>query len=296
MESSNLFKMRYLLIFTLIIVSVYLSFIPANDGTEGFKKENITKPLKHNPLYEIEPQSEEVISQVKQILKAPLTYLCKGGQVYIFESYDKKWVVKFMKYHLINPSLKNYLLAPIPYIGEPIKELVLRRSKKFDQLNLGYIHGYNLYPDKAAILYLHFNPTENYFGSQSLIDKAGNSHWVDLDKTAFIVQKKGIPLNEVIGPLLKQKNYSAASKKINQIFDLYRSQYALGLHDKDYGVMKNFGFQEESPFHLDLGKLVLDKEMSEKNKGEEDLVKVKKRLIHWVKKHYPHTLNQLEIR
>lgn len=226
-------------------------------------------------------------------IKQPLTYLGKGGQAYAFETADGKLVLKFLKFKTFRPRLSNKLISLIPFMGDYEANFIAKKQKKFAELYEGYKLAYMLNQEGSGLLYLHFEPTQNQFGTVELIDRQGKKHLVDLDTTVFVIQEKGRLLNELLDEALDQGDHQKAENLLLSFMKFYLSQYAKGLYDRDYGLVHNVGFVGEKPIHIDMGKITYDERMKDPKVQKEDLKLVFKRFEKWLLKHHPKQASQL---
>jgi len=121
----------------------------------------------------------------------------------------------------------------------------------------------------------------------------GFTRTVNLDDVAFIVQKRGVPLRDVVTHLMKQNERTQVKERIRQIFALYRREYAKGLMDHDHGVLRNVGFIGEKPIHLDVGKLMEKEEIEKEEMQREDLLLVAHNIELFFKERYPDMVEEM---
>lgn len=248
---------------------------------EGFKVENIYGELSFNPIFEAAPPSNEEIALIRPILKEKLRYLTKGGQVYVFESADGKWVVKFMKYHLERPALISLLKGALLNFNTFEETIEIRKQQRL-ALFEGNLLAKTYYPEGSGLLYLHFNPTHSLWGFTTLVDKEGSEHLVNLDAIPFIIQKKATPFAAEIAALAATGNQEKISTHCNALLAFIDRLHDLGFVDKDYGVYKNFALSEGQFIHLDMGKLVQYSAPLDPDKRKAELKEINRRLTAWL--------------
>ena len=81
---------------------------------------------------------------------------------------------------------------------------------------------------------------------------------------------------------------------IASVLAMYVAEYQMGIYDRDHGVLDNIGFIEESPFHLDTGKLTEDESLKEKTIYQQDLQIVIWQIEQWIQKNYPIYFDQID--
>lgn len=271
-------------IFFLLAIALF-ALSKLYEYTHDFRVEYISSPITYHPEWEIKglPSNKEIRPLFSQSFK----YLGKGGQAYAFESEDGKYVLKFVKFKFLQPRLKHQLISFIPFFEDWNNNEMERRLRKFHDFYLGYKCAFEVNQKNSGLLYLHFNPTFNQFGSVTIFDRNGLKHTVDLDQTVFIVQKKSKMLNELLVNLLDHGQVEEAKRKIEKILDMYLAHYQMGLHDLGFGVIHNTGFSGDLPIHVDLGKMTWDEDIMRQECYKTDLVTIASKIEEWLKENYP---------
>ena len=260
-----------------LALGVGLCFLPGK--REPFRLEYVQGE------FEVGLESEGEIE--KGILVQPFRFLGKGGQVYAFESEDGQWVLKLLRFKSLRSRLKNRVISWLPFMGDWEKNFVARRERKFAALFEGYSAAFRLNRETSGLVLLHFHPTQGEFGEVDLYDNEGVRHRLNLDTSVFIVQKKGRPVNEIIDEKMALGDVEGAAGLLQRLLEAHSEGYAKGLYDKDYGLIHNFGFIDDRPLHIDLGKVVYDERMKEASYQKADLERVMGRLKEWLVRHHP---------
>lgn len=254
--------------------------------TDDFRISNIQYDMPYHAEWEITPLTLAEDLQVKNILNQTFTYLGKGAQSYAFTSADQKYVLKFFKFKHLRPSFLVDMLPPIPPFKDYKENLAARKKRKL----FGVFEGYRLAFDKdraeSGLIFIQLNPSHISM-PVTLIDKIGLKRTVDLGTVAFILQEKGTTLRDTFKNDLERDDVAAVKQKINQIFDLYLSEYQKGIYDHDHGVMQNTGFIGNRPIHLDVGKLLKDEQIKQPEIYKADLIKVADKIKEWLCANYP---------
>lgn len=237
-----------LLIFVLARLYYYL--------TDDFRVGNITyreMPYEHeNALL---PPTDAELNAVKSILNQKFYYMDKGAQSYAFASENGEYVLKFFKFKHLKPHWFTELLPSISPFNHFKEHSRIRKQRKLASLFEGYEIAFAKNKEGAQLFFLHLTPTD-FLGQQTtVVDKVGRKHLLDMDKTVFLIQKKGETLRNRLRLALNQGDISAAQKDIALIINMYLEEYQKGIFDRDHGVLQNTGFIGSKPFHLDVGKL-----------------------------------------
>ncbi len=271
----------YILGLLLVIASIlfYDRFI--ND----IHKSNITQEIPYHAEWEITPLSDNEQVVLDNILNQKFSYLGEGGQSYIFASADQKYVLKLFKYKRFRPAwFINFL--PDALFSDFRKHHIKSRAKKLTTVFDGHHVAYEKNKEGSALIFVQLN-APHIPKSVTLTDKLGFEMQVDLGETAYVLQQKGEMLRLVFPRLIKNGQIDLVKERIGQIFQMYLSEYNKGIYDDDHGVMQNFGFIEDKPFHLDVGKFKIDDNYKKSEIHEADLLKVSERMRLWFRKYYP---------
>lgn len=256
-------------------------------ATDDFRLSNIIYEMPFQSKWEINSLTPSEKEQLDHILDQKFTYLGKGAQSYAFTSDDQQYVLKFFKFKHLRPL---WIVNILPNIS-PIKEFKERESerklRKLHGVFDGYRLAYDVNKDESGLIFIQLNPNQNFNKKVTVIDKIGLERTIDLNSVIFIVQHKGKTLRTVLNDLLSTGNVAKFNERVNQIFDLYFSEYHKGIYDRDHGVMHNTGFVGDKPIHLDVGKLSEDEMIKQPQNYKEDLQKIVNKITSWVQQNYP---------
>ena len=261
---------------SLLIICVSVSAIFAYSFCDRqFKKSNIQEEW---PLVEMASLTKDDQILLEKIVSQPFHYLDRGKQSFVFESQDKKVVLKFFDKRCLNSG-------KFPFIFNIKKK---RCAKKIEQLFEGYRVAQEYDAGNTGLLYLQLVPDSSYSVKVDLIDRFGIKHVIDLSEVPFVVQEKATPLRNLISKQLNKGNVEEAKKKLFRMVSLYIDEYRRGIMDLDHNFMYNTGFVGENPIRIDLGRLKLNEEIKNPQCYRQDLNKVFiQRLGKWLESHYP---------
>lgn len=255
--------------------------------TDDFRLSNMTYPLPFEAPWKVPHLTIDERAELALILDQNFHYIGKGAQCYAFQSDDRQFVLKFFKFKHLKPNLFVDLIPPISPFKSYKRKCIERKKRKL----IGVFNGYDLAFREnrigSELLYVHLVPTDDLNLHVKVFDKIGFERQIDLDRTVFLVQRKGETLRMRMKYLLANKQLEEAEKAIASIVDMYISEYQKGVYDHDHGVMHNTGFVGSKAFHLDVGKLNRDERMKEPAFYKKDLEHVLWKIDTWVKAHYP---------
>lgn len=254
--------------------------------TDDFRLSNISDSLPENKEWDV-PLTEETRALIDKISAQKFHYIGKGAQVYAFASDDGQYVLKFFKFKHLRPSVFIQLLPPIGPLKAFKEQNVARKERKLNGVFEGHAIAYRYDKEHSGLLYIHLNLTNDLHKTVRLVDKIGREHLVDLDRTVFVLQKKGETFRTVIDALLAKGDIQGAAEKTKKILEMYKSEYAKGVYDRDHGISHNTGFIGDEAFHLDVGKFSYDPKMKDPSAHTNDLQHVQFKMEEWVKLNYP---------
>lgn len=227
-------KILIVVLFPLLLLGVGLKFCLT---PSGFTVSKISSHLAFEKSWEIPSLGEIERQKIEKLLSQPFSFLGAGAQSYAFVSDDGSVVLKFFR-------MKNFL--PKPWHGKAKREKRMARLKRV----LGaYKLGYEKLKEESGLLVVHLNRSEDLRKKVQLTDRTGKQHFVDLDSTVFIVQKKAELLYDY---LAKSKDQKSA---LISLFRLILSREQKGIVDEDRGVRNNFGFVNGKVMQIDIGRI-----------------------------------------
>jgi hypothetical protein len=263
-------------------------------ATDDFRLANIDYDPPNTLSWFTPPLSESEVHELKGILKQKYYYLGKGAQIYAFSSEDNKFVLKFFKFKHIRPSIFVEWLPPISPFFQYKQKKIAEKEKKILNIFQAYKTAFTADRENAGLLFMHLDVDSEYRLPVTLVDKLGRHLNIDLDDYVFIIQKKGMPLREVLAGHFKRNEIAEAKARVHAIFDMYLDEYKKGIFDHDHGVDRNTGFVGDIPLHLDVGKFSIGDDFKSKDFYEHDLGLVAYKLKEWVEKAYPSHAEEME--
>lgn len=256
-------------------------------ATDDFRYGNIVYEMPYHAEWQIPLPSNQEEEHLNRILSQEFHYLGKGAQCYAFTSQDGEYVLKFFKFKHLKPSWFVNMLPSIYPFKEYKENLAIRKKRKLLGVFEGYRVAYALDKEESGLVFIQLNTSNNPKRSVTIRDKIGLRRTINLQDVVFVLQKKGQTLRHVMTELLNRGDKETAKKRIEQIFDLYASEYRKGIYDRDHGVMHNTGFIGQNPFHLDIGKLTKNDLMKRPEVSKKDLELVAKKINLWIERNYP---------
>ncbi len=180
------------------------------------------------------------------ILAEPFTYLARGKESFVFIARDGKTVLKLLnnrRHALVQ------LFQHLPFC----EKKCLKLSQKIEKVLASYLLAKTRLEQETGLLFLHLHETHHLKHKVRIQDKLGIVHDVDLDKTAFILQKKAELAYPQLQAWIQQKDLDRARQGILSLVDLLKQRHAKKIQDKDPLIRTNIGFLEGNAVFLDLG-------------------------------------------
>lgn len=278
-----MFRKRH---FAIVLFISFTTFLIGSVATFyylfAFSSQSIAPALPHSEI----AQNDAIPASLTQIFDSPLSYLGEGNQAYAFVTSDNKYVVKFFKRGPIEGHHWWSLLPNIDFVQSWLSHRLVRQQYKFQRIFNAYDVAYRLDRDHCGLLWIHLHQTDSLHTTATVINGLGISHQIDLDKVAFVIQKRGEPLRNVLKEYLQHDDVQAATEALQQVLAMYVDEYRHGIFDHDHNLMYNVGFAEDQPIRLDVGKLVHDPIYSSPEVFQSDLDKIiNQRIAKWLKRY-----------
>lgn len=282
-------SIKWLLAALILFLAIFTSTLIYEAATGDFRLSNITHDFPQDPEWNMPPPTDEQKAWLTEVMDQPYRWLGQGHQIYAFASSDQRYVLKIFKFKRLKPSWTTKYLSYIPFVNTYFSHQENKRLRRLDKLFRGYKLAYIVDRAQTGILFLHLNNQSTDLNQQvTVIDKLGISHTLELDSLVFAIQEHALKTKDVLKALLKEANVTAVEQHINNLFDMYMSEYKLGIMDQDHNILQNTGFVGERPIRLDIGQLKYDEAIRDPAMQKQDLIKItSKRINRWLLSDYP---------
>jgi hypothetical protein len=256
----------------------------AHQESSSFTLSKIVSPHPYSSEWEIPPLSTEERNNLDQILNQKFTYYSKGSQCYVFISEDKKFILKFLKQIKLRP--KSWL-AFVPFSFNPhYRNYLLKEEKRratFSACKTAYLE----LKKESGLIYVHLNSGKDLNKKITILDKNGEEHLVDIDKTCFYVQKHAQLIYYRISELMHNQDIEGAKKIISSVFSLIDFFGKKGVFDNDPILRKNFGLIDDVAVQIDIGKLQIDPSGKQTSAYKQEVGSITNSFRLWTEKNYP---------
>jgi hypothetical protein len=253
--------MRFIILFlkTLFFLVIVCIFVKSwHLVTDGFRLDKIN--------YDLKGINEDIIKfdEKNNIFDQKFKYLSKGCQTYVFESEDKNYVIKFIRYHRYKIP---FWLKVLDFFGSYKNLRQFYKEKLLNNSLDSYQIAYKYLRNETGVIYVHLSRTTCLNKKIQIIDRLNHKYLIDLDKTGFLVQKKVENFQDFLD---KNKNNHEELKRITGSFlQTTRSIYLKGFNNDDYNCIKNSGIIDNKVIHSDVGSF-LERNLNEKKAFENE--------------------------
>jgi len=277
-STNKFFLFLPIVLFALCLVRLDRLFLKRN---HGFCLHYIEGKISSNTAWDTPTSFPE------DILSQRFHYLGKGSQTYVFESEDKKYVIKFYKFpsHLRKIS---WLKHPFAYHYEPKRLQIKDHNEK--RLALSYNSFFlasSLLPEETSVVYTHLSPTQHLNKKIILIDRLKAEYTLSLDRVGFIVQQKAELLFPTLKSIIEKKDWVKGEKVIGSVIDVIVSRCKKGLTDLDSMIHNNYGWLEDHAIHIDVGRFVPDETAKQPEVYRKEAIRITQLLSDYLAENSP---------
>lgn len=253
--------MRRIVFFLLFVCALFSLPALAKRLTHGFRVAKMNLDFPYHPEWEIEPNPE-----IYSILKQPYSFIGKGAQSYVFQSRDRKYVVKLFRYD--QPSSESKVVH------------------LFNACKLAY----DLLRDETGLVYVHLNPTPHNLPVLRCKDAVGRRYKFPLDQYRFAVQKKAETFRSTLEKA--SRNPSEMKKRLDEFVDLLRARTDKNILNSDPNLSRNFGFLKDRAVEFDFGNYRYSSDLNRLS----EIKRYSGKLRRWLAKYHPEWVTYLDQR
>jgi len=183
-------------------------------------------------------------------LSGPYRYLSHGRQSFVFESADQKSVIKFFNQTYFRPRWHRDFFCSKKAKRKYDKKISLR--KKFYETS--YLLAIEEMPAETALTYVHLHDTQKKLPSIELIDRFGRKIAIDLNHTAFVLQRKAILYLSYMQEVSRKEGTDGLKREIDRWLTFCSHRIEKGIFDGDHDIWNNTGILEGQIICIDPGR------------------------------------------
>jgi hypothetical protein len=237
---------------------------------QGFSAKKITMPLPEKAPWNLSPIACN--DKVLKILDQPFKFLGRGGQVFAFESEDEKYVIKFIRFDLLTPTLTMRLNR---YFFQDHYSYV-KKSKRYFEAMQSYYRSFTELSDLTSTLYAHTVKSDSLNKKIVLTDKLGKNYTLDLNSAGFVLQKKVCLLGDVLVDLQKNGEDIKIRRVLEDYLTVLKKRSDRGYWIKDHNqFLRNYGMVDGRVYEIDVGsyRVIKDEDQAFIQKNNRDHLK-----------------------
>jgi hypothetical protein len=281
---------KLLLFLCLFAACIYPLSRFCHHQTKGFRLCKLQNNFSFSHEWELPPLNFEEQQHVNAILKQKFTYLGRGLQSFVFESSDGQYVLKIFNNRY---QTKVKYLKLLPFFSTWKKNKISYLSSKLEKIFTSYHLASSDLKEETGLVFAHLTPT-CYFQHPTLIkDPLGIEHRINLDQTAFLLQKKAKLVYPALEEMMENGKTEQAKKALSDLLHLLIIRCRKGISDNDPLIRTNFGFVNGCPIYLDAGPFSRDATCAEPRNYVKEIFKITTSLKHWCEERYPELLIHL---
>ncbi len=251
----------------------------------GFSESNIQSFHQEDSHYAVRAPTREEDALAQEILKQSFSYLGKGCQSYVFVSEDGRHVLKFFKYHRVQPPYWLSYLTFIPYIESIWKAKVEDKEKKLGLILTGCKVSFEDLQDTTGVVYFHKNKTPAPQRCVTIFDKLGCEHRIPLENIDFLLQKRVYSMPAVLDEALKEGDTERVRAILSSMLGLIASECSRGMIDKDRAILQNMGvINGKEAIRMDVGQMTYRPNAAKKEGCRAEILRQTEDFREWLAK------------
>lgn len=261
--------------------------------THGFRFHKIVTKLAPNKNWDVGPNSDTKTAQINKILSQDFLFLDRGTQFYVFQSADRRYVLKFFRFDRMVPT---FWVEKFPRLFPQSAQIQKKNFKtRLNHTMRACTAAYEKFRHKTALVFIHLNQNKSINKKVRLVDPLGREKIINLDEASFVLQKKLEPLKSVMKRAKKTRDIELQKLVISSFFDMLTQRSKEGICNTDPNVFKNFGFLDNQVMEIDFGDYHLDQKLKNPIIFEFEMDKYANVFRNWISKHLPDQVSYFDV-
>ena len=281
------FFFKIFLKFSLLLCFMIVSTKSWQMLTHGFRKEKIKVKLQKSSKILDSEKNKKVL----KILSQNFYYLDKGCQTYVFESENKEYVLKFIRFSRYKmPFWMNFTK-----ICEKGKDYYNQRQSQRQKRFFSTMRSYEITDEflkkETGVIYVHLKKT-NLNKIVKFFDKTKRSFDINVNDFGYILQRKAQPFEKYL------KKISKSNKDIEIVFnsfvDLTLEMFEKKIVNKDYNSVRNTGVLDNKIICTDVGSFYENNHLDKYWVFHDEFTSFTKMIRKWFIKNSPEKLHIID--
>ncbi|MFA6118732.1 MAG: hypothetical protein WCT85_01650 [Parachlamydiales bacterium] len=262
--------------FILVIFFTWISIV----RTDGFSTKQITRFDDGNKQLNIDFSGN--MSEVKSILSQNFHYLTRGRECFIFESEDKKYVIKFFDATRYNSKI-FFPSIPLPKFLDALRQKHYNRRITKLEFNLTSAKlAFENLKDESALVYVNTSKTDIFQNDLVITNKCKKSFSLDLNDIFFILQKKCDIFYESYE---KSQDDKHKIELLYSFLEMVDTRTKKNIIDDDLGTKRrNWGLYNDKAVTIDIGRWYFDEKLKTPKGYKKEMLKATKILRRYLEK------------
>ncbi len=223
--------------------------------------------------------TENFDEEVKAALLQTFHYIGRGRQCFAFASADDKYVLKFPRTDIYKTPLWMRAL--------PMKAYQERLEKNHAEREKFIMGSFQIciqeLKEQTGLLAIHLGQSPSR-EKLTVVDALGCKHRLPLGKTSFVLQYKHPILIQVFLDALKKGNRREAERILDSLVDVVVDRAQRGILNRDRSFLRNYGFNGERAYQIDVGSFFRKEDMDPKAAYEKSLLDSMDPVQEWLAK------------
>lgn len=243
---------QVLLIFTWIAATIGVARF-CHHQTKGFALSKIQSNFPANlKAVEVKEEEKELLDSLFQ---QKFHFLGRGLQSFVFESEDKKYVLKLCNNRYGRKIGIFSLLSYIPLVNKWAQLKKLYYQGKLDKTFQSYQIAFEEMQDRTGLVYTHLNPSSNLPSKLKLVDPIQINHVIDLNDTAFLIQRRATLVYPALKDYFEHGDLDGAKGALSSLLELFFWKWDHCIADNDPLIRTNYGLIDGKAIQIDVGPL-----------------------------------------
>ncbi len=253
--------------------------------TKGFALSKIQSNLPPNAIAtEVGEKEKELLDPLFQ---QKFHFLGRGLQSFVFESEDKKYVLKLCNNRYGRKIGIFSLLSYIPLVNQWAQLRKLYYEGKWNKTFQSYQIAFEEMQDKTGLIYTHLNPSSNLPSKLQIVDPLQITHVIDPNKTAFLIQRRATLVYPALKDYLTEGDLDGAKVALSSLIKLFFWKWDHGIADNDPLIRTNYGIIDGKAIQIDVGPLSKATQSLPQPQRKEEIQQITTSLRGWLNENAP---------
>jgi hypothetical protein len=281
-------KSAFLLILSALAILGIARF--CHHATRGFRLSKIRSTCS----WESPPPQKRDLTSPHCLLQQKFHFLGRGLQCFVFESEDKKYVLKLFNNRYQRKIALFSLLSHCPFLGEWADAKKHYFEGKLLKTFRSYQIAFEEMQDRTALVYSHLYPTSHLPLKLTLIDPLNIHHEIDPNTVGFLIQKRATLIYPTLKDCIDRQDIEGAKRTLSSLVELFFWKWKHSIADNDPLIRTNYGILEGKAIQIDVGPLSKDPSPPTLKQRQEQIAKITTSLTCWLRENAPELIPFLE--